>query len=62
MLYRKYRGKGYTHTKTFSFTRSNGTPDTEMNMEWTQKGRLFLYNKLKENGILPMIEQESLFN
>ena len=62
LLYRKYRGKGYTHTKTFSFTRSNGTPDTETNMEWTQKGRLFLYNKLKENGILPMIEQESLFN
>lgn len=62
LLYRKYRGKGYTHTKTFSFIRSNGTPDTETNMEWTQKGRLFLYNKLKENGILPMIEQESLFN
>lgn len=62
LLYRKYRGKGYTHTKTFSFTRSNGTPDTETNMEWTQKGRLFLYNKLKENGILPMIEQENLFN
>ena len=62
LLYRKYRGKGYTHTKTFSFQRSDGTPDTETNMEWTQKGRLFLYNKLKENGILPMIEQESLFN
>lgn len=61
LLYRKYRGKGYTHTKTFSFTRSNGTPDTETNMEWTQKGRLFLYNKLKESGILPMIEQDDLF-
>lgn len=56
LLYRKYRGKGYTHTKTFSFYRSDGTPDTETNMEWTQKGRLFLYNKLKEYGILPMIE------
>lgn len=62
LLYRKYRGKGYTHTKTFSFTRSNGAQDTETNMEWTQKGRLFLYNALKEKGILPMIEQESLFN
>lgn len=56
LLYRKYRGKGYTHTKTFSFYRNDGTPDTETNMEWTQKGRLFLYNKLKEHGILPMIE------
>ena len=60
--YRRYRGKGYTHTKTFSFQRSDGTPDTETNMEWTQKGRLFLYNKLKEHGILPMIEREDLFN
>ena len=62
LLYRRYRGKGYTHTKTFSFQRSDGTPDTETNMEWTQKGRLFLYNKLKEHEILPMIEREDLFN
>lgn len=57
LLYVSHRGKGYTHTKTFDFVRSDGTPDSHANMEWTQKGRLFLYNTLKEHGILPMIEQ-----
>lgn len=57
LLYKKYRGKGYTHTKTFDFKHKDGTPDTTCNMQWTQKGRLFLYELLKENEILPMIEQ-----
>lgn len=58
LLYSEHRGKGYTHSKTIHFFHKDGTPDTTMNMEWTQKGRLFLYDKLKENGILPMIESE----
>lgn len=57
LLYRKYRGKGYTHSKTIHFYRNDGTPDTNINMEWTQKGRLFLYEILKKNGIVPNIEK-----
>ncbi len=57
LLYRKYRGLGYTHSKTIHFFRKDGTPDTSMNMEWTQKGRLFLYELLKKNGIVPEIEK-----
>lgn len=59
-LYRKYDGKGYVHSETFPITRSDGTPDVTMYTKWTQKGRLFVYEFLKERGIVPMIEQEQL--
>ena len=57
-LFAKYQKRGYTHGKTTQFYRNNGTVDYKINTEWTQKGRLFLYNKLKENGYIPLIERE----
>lgn len=57
-LYSKYQNKGYTQTKTQSYTKSDGTIGSSVHTYWTQKGRLFLYDLLKENGILPMIEKE----
>ncbi len=57
LLYSQHHGKGYTHSETVNITHSDGRPDVKMNTKWTQKGRLFLYDLLKENEILPVIEQ-----
>lgn len=51
-LYQKYAECGYTRTKTFNVGDNNAKTHTY----WTQKGRLFIYNLLKENGYLPIME------
>ncbi len=58
LLYDKYSKNGYTHSETVDIVRSDGRRDVKMNTKWKQKGRIFLYNMLKEKGIVPMIEQE----
>lgn len=57
ILYGKYLKQGYVQSETVEITRRDGTPDTVMNTKWTTKGRLFLYELLKANGIYPLIEQ-----
>ncbi len=59
LLYSKYHDCGYTHSETIQITRSDGSPDVTMETKWTQKGRLFLYERLKGEGVLPVIEQET---
>lgn len=58
LLYKQYQGKGYTHSETIDITRSDGMSDVKMTTKWTQKGRLFLYDLLKVNNILPDVEKE----
>lgn len=57
ILYSPFIGKGYLHSRTISITHKDGTPDARMTSEWTQRGRVFLYDALKELGIIPLIEQ-----
>ena len=58
LLYQKYAAQGYTSTKTHEYIGSDGTNHARTATYWTQKGRVWLYDKLKENGILPVIERE----
>lgn len=58
-LYSKYQDKGYTQTKTQNYNRPDGTQGSSVHTYWSQKGRLFIYDLLKNNGILPMIEREA---
>lgn len=56
LLYQKYADKGYTSTKTQTFNGNDGNVHTRVHTYWTQKGRLFIYDLLKKQGILPLIE------
>lgn len=58
LLYQKYAEMGYTNTKTHSYPGNDGTMHTAVHTYWTQQGRLFIYELLKSDGILPTMEQE----
>ncbi len=54
-LYARYAEQGYTQSKTHEYEPGR----TRTHMYWTQKGRLFIYDLLKNQlGILPVIERE----
>lgn len=57
LLYQDYAELGYTSTKTHSYNGNDGTIHTKPHTYWTQKGRLFIYDLLKSDGIVPLIEQ-----
>ena len=54
LLYSNYHDKGYTKSETGTYDNGN---QTYVHTKWTQKGRLFLYELLKKNDILPLLEQ-----
>lgn len=59
LLYSKYHSKGLTHSDTTEIEHKDGSTSVRMHTKWTQKGRLFLYDLLKQNEVLPMIEREA---
>lgn len=56
LLYAKYQDKGYTQTSTHIINADH----SKISTKWTQKGRLFIYEILKNNGLLPLIERENV--
>lgn len=57
ILYAKFLQCGYVHSKAVEIPRHDGTVFVKNNTEWTQKGRLFLYEELKKHHVLPSIER-----
>ncbi|EIE3609033.1 phage antirepressor [Staphylococcus pseudintermedius] len=56
LLYAKHQDKGYTQTSTYTLDEKHSKVTTK----WTQKGRLFIYELLKNKGILPSIEKSNV--
>ena len=54
LLYQNYADKGYTQSKT----QIVNDEYSKLHTYWTQKGRLFIYELLKREGTLPVIERE----
>jgi len=53
LLYQVYADKGYTRSETIKVAINKSVVRTL----WTQKGRMFIYSKLRDKGMLPLIEQ-----
>lgn len=55
-LYQKFADKGYTQSQTFV----DDTDTSRLSTYWTQAGRIFIYELLKDQGTLPLIEQNEV--
>lgn len=55
LLYQKYAGMGYTQSKTYLY--GEDEKHSRLHTLWTQAGRLFIYDLLKADGMLPVCER-----
>ncbi|MEG9199101.1 phage antirepressor KilAC domain-containing protein [Lactococcus lactis] len=61
LLYAKHKNHGYTFSETNVIpNHKDGGEKVVMNTKWTQKGRVFIYNLLKTEGIYPTIERDDV--
>lgn len=57
LLYQRYAERGYTSTKTHIHPGNDGALHSTVHTYWTQAGRLFIYDLMRADGILPLVEQ-----
>lgn len=57
LLYQRYAEQGLTSTKTSVYNGRDGLSHSSIHTYWTQKGRLFIYELLKKDGVLPIMER-----
>ena len=57
ILYKAYMGNKYTTTKLHTYTDKHGKDHAKPLTAWTQKGRRLIYDILRENDVLPLIER-----
>ena len=60
LLYSEYQQNGWTQSQTKMVGRNK--QKAVLYTKWTQKGRLGIYELLKRNDILPLIEREDVVN
>lgn len=60
ILYKIYMGQGYVTTKPFTFIDHKGRTRSKPSTYWTQKGRKLIYDILKDNDVLPLIERSDI--
>ena len=58
ILTKKYKGQGYVKSSTFEVPKSDGGTKVVMDTRWTQKGRIMLYDLLKDEGYYPQLDLE----
>lgn len=59
LLYKAHMNKGFTRSHTNEIPKIDGGVKVVMNTKWTQKGRLFIYNMLKDEGYIPQGFEET---
>ncbi|WP_270312567.1 phage antirepressor KilAC domain-containing protein [Vagococcus fluvialis] len=60
LLYKHHMNNGYTKSHTSEIRKSDGSKKVVMNTKWTQKGRIFIYDLLKQNGHYPQMDLDDI--
>ena len=58
VLYDEYAKQGLASSKTHLVTDGDGNEHARVHTYWTQAGRLYIYQRLKEDGVLPLVESK----